>query len=70
MPSKKLILAEALEHAGLTEMSAKALAGYYDDFESELTFPAKQLAEDLAKAGTPAALAIRARHIQGEFDAD
>jgi len=34
-----------------------------------LDAPCMQLAADLAKAGTPAALSIRQRHLNGEFDA-
>lgn len=55
--------------AGLPEMAAKAATGYYHDFLSPLAAPCMQLAEDLAKAGTPEALALRARHLDGEFDA-
>ena len=64
----KARLARELEAAGLTEMSARAATGYYDDYESELATPCLQLAADLAAAGTPAALALRARHLNGEFD--
>ena len=65
----KDLLADALEEAGLPEMAAKARTGYYHDFLSDLTFPELQLAEDLARVGTPAALAVRERHLNGEFDA-
>jgi len=58
-----------LTKADLPEMAAKAAAGYYHDFLSPLAMPCLQLANDLALAGTPAALAIRARHLDGEFDA-
>jgi hypothetical protein len=50
-------------------MAEKAASGYYDDFVSPLTFPALQLGHDLAAVGTPAAMAIRRRHLTGEFDA-
>jgi hypothetical protein len=65
----KDILAAELAKAGLTEMAAKAARGYYHDFLSPLATPGLQLAADLAKAGTPAALALRARQWNGEFDA-
>lgn len=65
----KDILAAELKKADLPEMAAKAATGYYHDFLSPLDTPCLQLAEDLAKVGTPAALAVRARHVNGEFDA-
>ena len=65
----KDILAAELTKAGLHEMAAKAATGYYHDFLSPLPLPEMKLAADLAAAGTSAALALRARHINGEFDA-
>lgn len=65
----KDILAAELTKADLPEMAAKASTGYYHDFLSPLATPCLQLAEDLKQAGTPAALALRARHLNGEFDA-
>lgn len=65
----KDILAAELRKAGLNEMADKAATGHYHDFLSPLNFPDLQLAVDLATAGTPAALALRARHLNGEFDA-
>jgi len=65
----KDMLAEELEKAGLTEMATKARGGYYHDFLSPLPDPAVTLANDLAQAGSPAALAIRSRHMNGDFDA-
>jgi hypothetical protein len=65
----KDFLAAELEKAGLTEMSTKAADGYYHDFLSPLDLPSIQLADDLAAAGTPEALALRERHLNGEFDA-
>ena len=65
----KDILAAALTEAGLPEMAAKAATGYYHDFLSPLAAPCLQLSTDLAAAGTPAALALRDRHHNGEFDA-
>lgn len=65
----KDILAGELEKAGLADMAARARQGYYHDFLSPLATPCIQLACDLAWAGTPAALSLRARHLNGEFDA-
>jgi hypothetical protein len=63
------ILAGELERAGLPEMATKARTGYYHDFMSPLATPCLQLAADLAEVGTTAAMALRARHMKGEFDA-
>ena len=68
MTHSKDLLARALLEAGLPVMAAKAVDGYYHDFLSPLGNPAMTLANDLAQAGTPAALALRQRHINGEFD--
>lgn len=65
----KDILAAELKKAGLHEMATLAATGYYHDFLSPLDKPEMQLAADLAAAGTPEALALRERHIRGEFDA-
>lgn len=65
----KDILASELTKAGLPEMASKAATGYYHDFLSPLAMPCMQLATDLARAKTPAAWALRARHLNGEFDA-
>lgn len=65
----KDILAEELTKAALSEMAMMARDGYYHAFLSPLPFPDIQLAADLAEAGTPAAFALRARHLNGEFDA-
>lgn len=65
----KDILADELRKIGLTEMADRAAQGYYHDFLSPLDFPEITLASDLAKVGTPEALALRLRHIDGEFDA-
>jgi hypothetical protein len=62
-------LAAELEKAGLYDMALKARGGYYHDFLSPLDFPDLQLAKDLTAVGTPAALALRNRHLAGEFDA-
>jgi hypothetical protein len=68
-PHTKDLLAEALAEAGLPDMAARAREGYYHDFLSPLASPALQLAEDLRAAGTPAARALRERHLEGKFDA-
>jgi len=65
----KDVLADELTKAELPEMAAKAATGYYHDYLSPLPMPCLQLAEDLRIAGTPAALALRTRHLNGEFDA-
>jgi len=65
-PSTAQRLAKILYIRGLREMSAKAKAGYYDDFRSPLATPIVQLVVDLTKMGHYD-LAERAR--QGEFDA-
>jgi hypothetical protein len=65
----KDILAAELAKAGLFDMSTKAAEGYYHDYLSPLATPCLQLAADLAAKGTPAAMALRARHLNGEFDA-
>lgn len=65
----KDILAAALREAGLGKMADKAAAGYYHDFLSPLATPCLQLEADLRAVGTPAAMALRARHLNGEFDA-
>lgn len=65
----KDMLARVLEEADLHGMAAKAREGYYHDFLSPLDTPCMQLVNDLAAVGTAAAMAIRARAIDGEFDA-
>ena len=65
----KDILAAELRKAGLLDMATRAAQGYYHDFLSPLATPCMQLAGDLHKIGTPAALALRERHLNGEFDA-
>jgi hypothetical protein len=62
-------LAAALTEIGLTKMAGRAAKGYYDDFLSSLATPTIQLVNDLAKAGTPAAMALRQRVMDGDFDA-
>jgi hypothetical protein len=65
----KDILAAALTDAGLPDMAKRAAAGFYHDFLSPLDTPSIVLANDLQKAGTPAALALLKRHLNGDFDA-
>lgn len=65
----KDVLAGELHKAGLAKMAEAAARGFYHDYLSPLPFPEVQLAVDLAKAGTPAAIALRERHLDGEFDA-
>lgn len=63
------ILAAELRKIGLDAMAEKAATGYYHDFMSPLDLPEIQLVADLAAAGTPEALALRVRVMDGEFDA-
>lgn len=65
----KDVLAAELHKAGLHDMAMRAGQGYYHDFMSPLATPCLQLAADLAKVGTPQAMALRDRHLNGEFDA-
>jgi hypothetical protein len=65
----KDFLAQELRAAGLEDMAAKAETGWYHDYLSPLDDPAITLADDLAVAGTDAALKLRKRHLNGEFDA-
>lgn len=64
-----MVLSRELRAAGLTEMADRAATGYYHDYLSPLVAPCIQLSQDLAAAGTPAALAIRAKHHEGAYDA-
>ncbi len=61
-------LADALLDIGLMDMSIKARWGYYDDFLSPLATPCIQLVQDLFRVGTPAAMELRQRAMDGEFD--
>ena len=64
-------LAAALRKIGLHDMADNAAEGYYHDFILPLDTPCLQLATDLAAVGTPAAMALRNRHVNnGEFDAN
>jgi hypothetical protein len=63
------LLALELDKANLPEMAKKAREGYYHDFLSPLATPCIQLERDLAAIATPAAMALRKRHLNGDFDA-
>lgn len=63
--STKQRLAEVLHARGLFEMEGAALAGRYDDYESEHDTPCLDLVRDLEAAGA-GDLADRARN--GEWD--
>jgi hypothetical protein len=65
----KNILAAALRDAGLPIMAARAAEGYYHDYLSPLPMPEKKLCDELAIAGTPAALALCERVKLGDYDA-
>lgn len=69
MRSSDAKLSAALREAGLTELAARAHAGEFNEFFGEYAAPELLLADLLHKVGTPAALAVRARLINGEFDA-
>lgn len=62
-------LAAALHAAGLADMAARAEQGHYNEFFGPLDTPELTLAAELAQIGTEAARAVRARLIDGEFDA-
>lgn len=62
-------LAVELEKANLPNMAKKAREGYYHDYLSPLPAPCLQLESDLREIETPEAMAIRSRHLNGEFDA-
>jgi hypothetical protein len=65
----KDMLADALEAIGQTKMAAKARKGFYHDFLSPLDLPEIVLVHELKLIGTPSAMALRQRVINGEFDA-
>lgn len=62
-------LAIELDKANLPSMAKKAREGYYHDYLSPLPAPCLQLEADLRSIGTPEAMEIRSRHLNGEFDA-
>lgn len=61
-------LAAALHEAGLKDLAALAEKGYYNEFFGELETPQLTLMQDLVAAGTKAALDIRQRVMNGDFD--
>ena len=71
----KDILAQELRNVGLIEMADRAATGWYHDYLSPLATPAVTLANDLAVAAKndsphrAAIVALRARHLKGDFDA-
>lgn len=69
MTHTKDVLAAELRKIGLTDMADRAATGYYHDFLSPLDTPGLALAAELTRVGTPEALALRTRQIDGEFDA-
>lgn len=69
MAHTKDLLADALNEIGLTEMATRAGNGFYHDFLSPLPFPELYLVHELADVGTPEAMALRKRCIEGDFDA-
>ena len=69
MTHTKDMLAEELRKIGLPAMADMAATGFYHDFLSPLDLPEMQLCANLAAIKTPAALALRQRVINGEFDA-
>jgi hypothetical protein len=62
-------LAAALHAAGLEDLAKLAEDGYYNEFFGPLDLPELALVHDLQRIGTPQALAIRQRVINGDFDA-
>lgn len=71
-------LKSAAKEAGIHEaqagllvlMASKAEEGYYHDYLSPLDFPEMELDRDLRAVGTKEAMLLRARHHNGEFDAN
>lgn len=62
-------LSKALREAGINDLATAAERGDFNEFFGIYDFPELTLAEVLRKLDTPAALAVRARLIDGEFDA-
>lgn len=69
MTATKDRLAQALREADIEFMAARAADAYYDEFTGPLDSPIVQLATDLSRVGTLAALQLRQRVMRGEFDA-
>ena len=66
--STKERLAAALREAGLADMAEQAEQGRYDDFDSLSPTPITDLVTALREVGTPAALVLAQRAIDGDFD--
>jgi hypothetical protein len=64
-----LVLAGALQAAGLEPLAARAHAGEFNEFFGPHATPELILAAELACIATPAAMAVRQRLINGDFDA-
>lgn len=62
-------LSAALREAGLWDMATRAEQGEFNEFFGPHELPEIFLVNELAKIATPAAMAIRQRVINGEFDA-
>lgn len=62
-------LAAALLEAGLVDMADRAAQGHYNEFFGPLDTPELTLVDELAQTGSAAALALRQRVINGDFDA-
>jgi hypothetical protein len=62
-------LAVALEAAGLKALAIRARTDEFHDYLSDHVFPELELVGLLLRAGTPAAMGLRRRVIDGEFDA-
>lgn len=74
----KDFLAQELRKVGLTAMADRAAEGFYHDFLSPLALPEMQLLLDLEEAAEVLrksglvddhVMALRKRHIDGEFEA-
>jgi hypothetical protein len=63
-------LSAALQEAGLDDMAKRAAAGHYNEFFGPLDTPMLTLIEELHKAGSAPALALRLRVMDGDYDAD
>jgi len=71
------MLADELRKVGLNDMADRAATGWYHDFLSPLDTPSITLADDLALAAARAQhcgfsadiIALRQRHLNGDFDA-
>jgi hypothetical protein len=62
-------LSAALYEANLPELAARAEHGEFNEFFGPHAMPQILLAQELADIGSKNALAVRARLVEGEFDA-